>query len=235
MGSKRIQADIRELQQPLYRESGIFYEPNEENILNGSACIFGPTDTPYEDCPMLYSFTLSSTFPFDSPIVQFKTSDGHTRFHPNMYMGGKVCLSILGTWSGPSWSSIMRISTVLVTLQSIMTANPITNEPGYAALEPNTEKALSYSRFVEVACIRYILERAEAQIQPRPFQPFVEEFQRRLPGTLERLEGRLLRRLEETGEVEFTNVPYQMCGKSGYRSLLDRVVKLKTACNGPVQ
>ncbi len=202
--------------------------------MNGTACIFGPPDTPYEDCPMVYSFHMSSTFPFDSPVVQFKTSDGHTRFHPNMYVEGKVCLSILGTWAGPSWSSIMRISTVLVTLQSIMTANPITHEPGYEALTLATEKANTYSRFVELACMRYILERAEAlpNQQPLHFQPFVDEFQRRLPATLGRLEERLKARLEETGEVEFMHVPYQMGGPSGYGDLLRRVVKLKAAVDG---
>ncbi len=203
--------------------------------MTGNACIFGPPDTPYEDCPMLYSFRFSETFPFDSPAVSFNTSDGHTRFHPNMYIDGKVCLSILGTWSGPSWSSIMRISTVLVTLQSIMTANPITNEPGYETLAANTEKAVSYSRIVEVACIRYILERAEALIHPSSFQPFAEEFRRRLPATLQRLQKRLIKYLEETGEVEFRNVPYQMCGKSGYRELMERVVKLKALVAGNVQ
>jgi hypothetical protein len=25
------------------------------------------------------------------------------RFNPNLYSDGKVCLSLLGTWSGPGW------------------------------------------------------------------------------------------------------------------------------------
>lgn len=233
MATRRIQADIQELYQSVYRESGIFYEPCAQNIMNGYACVFGPQDTPYEDCPMLYTFTLPSGYPFDSPIVLFNTYDGRTRFHPNMYTEGKVCLSILGTWSGPKWSSIMRISSVLLTLQSIMTANPITNEPGYENANPQLAKA--YSRFVEVACMRYILERAESTTHPLQFESFKEEFQTRLPATLERLEVRLKSRLEETGEVDFVNVPYQMQGKSGYKELLERVVKLKADGAGQVE
>ena len=233
MAMRRIQADIQELYQSVYRESGIFYEPIEGNIMNGYACVFGPQGTPYEDCPMLYTFTLPSTYPFDSPVVLFHTYDGRTRFHPNMYTEGKVCLSIVGTWSGPKWSSIMRISSVLLTLQSIMTENPITNEPGYENANPQLAK--SYSGFVEVACMRYILERAESNMHPLQFRPFMEEFQTRLPAMLERLETRLKRRLEETGEVDFINVPYQMQGKSGYKELLERVVKLKAVGAGQVE
>ena len=43
---------------------------------------------------------------------------------------GKVCLSILGTWSGPKWTSIMDITTVLLTLQSLLDENPLHHEPG---------------------------------------------------------------------------------------------------------
>lgn len=36
--------------------------------------------------------------------VQFLTTgNGSVRFNPNLYNCGKVCLSLLGTWSGPSW------------------------------------------------------------------------------------------------------------------------------------
>ncbi len=44
--------------------------------------------------------------------VQFLTTGGGTvRFNPNLYNCGKVCLSLLGTWSGPSWQP--GISTLL--------------------------------------------------------------------------------------------------------------------------
>ena len=38
---------------------------------------------------------------------------------------GKVCLSILGTWAGPKWTSIMDITTVLLTIQSLLDKNPL--------------------------------------------------------------------------------------------------------------
>lgn len=41
------------------------------------------------------------------------TGSGSVRFNPNLYQCGKVCLSLLGTWQGPSWdpatSTILQV------------------------------------------------------------------------------------------------------------------------------
>ena len=53
------------------------------------------------------------------------------RLNPNLYTNGKVCLSILNTWSGPKWSSCQNLSSVLLSIQSLLNENPIHNEPGW--------------------------------------------------------------------------------------------------------
>lgn len=230
MSLKRVKADVEELQGKLYSDMGIYYKVDETLITRGVACIFGPPGTPYEDCPMMYEFQLPEGFPFDPPQVLFKTYDGLTRFHPNMYRDGKVCLSILHTWNGPRWASTMRISTVLVTLQSLLDSSPIRHEPGYE--HGHEEVSVGYTKCVEVACIRYILDRAEShlqkRLQPNEFVQFLQFFLERLPATLDRLESRIQNRLQEHGELHFVNLPYQLQGRTGYKGLLDRVVKLKT-------
>lgn len=62
------------------------------------------------------------------------TGGGLTRFNPNLYADGKVCLSILGTWQGPGWqpgkSTLMQ---VLLSIQGmIFVPEPYFNEPGGA-------------------------------------------------------------------------------------------------------
>ena len=57
-------------------------------------------------------------------------------FNPNLYNCGKVCLSLLGTWSGKSgenWSAdYSTIQQVLTSIQSlILVEQPYYNEPGY--------------------------------------------------------------------------------------------------------
>jgi ubiquitin-conjugating enzyme E2 Z len=228
MSVKRAVADAKELQTNVYRDSGIFYAIEDSNVLLGRACIFGSKDTPYEDCPMLYDFEITTTFPFDPPKVTFITSDGHTRFHPNMYKEGKVCLSILGTWQGEKWSSVMRLSTILVTLQSLMDTNPLKHEPGYA--NSNTISHELYAKCIETKCISYILYCIEHYYTKGKFnqelEPFKEEMIERIPKILDKLEDRL-KNLLEKGEVVFTGLPYGLSGSTGYRVNLDRVVKLK--------
>jgi hypothetical protein len=65
------------------------------------------------------------------------------RFNPNLYDTGKICLSLLGTWSGPGWvpgkSTLLQ---VLVSIQSsIFVKDPYYNEPGYEQTSsPEAEK-----------------------------------------------------------------------------------------------
>lgn len=78
---------------------------------------------------------------------------GGLRINPNLYNCGKVCLSLLGTWSGngcekwnPAQSTLLQ---VLVSIQAlILNENPYYNEPGYEA-SANTphgqRKALEYN------------------------------------------------------------------------------------------
>jgi len=62
---------------------------------------------------------------------------GGLRLNPNLYACGKVCLSLLNTWSGsknekwlPGVSTILQ---VLVSIQGlILNTKPYFNEPGYA-------------------------------------------------------------------------------------------------------
>lgn len=35
------------------------------------------------------------------------------------------------TWTGPAWSPAQSISSVLISIQSLMTENPYHNEPGF--------------------------------------------------------------------------------------------------------
>jgi len=59
------------------------------------------------------------------PNVLLRTTDGgRVRFNPNLYSSGRVCLSILGTWDGPAWSSAESLASVLLSIQSLMCPKP---------------------------------------------------------------------------------------------------------------
>jgi ubiquitin-protein ligase len=66
-----------------------------------------------------FSFDFPFDYPFSPPKVTFMTNDGQTRFNPNLYQingNGKVCLSILNTWSESTWSQVQLFSSVIETI-----------------------------------------------------------------------------------------------------------------------
>ncbi|KAF2806704.1 UBC-like protein [Mytilinidion resinicola] len=99
------------------------------------ALIIGPPDTPYEFGFFEFAVKFGREYPTKPPAVTaVTTNSGRTRFNPNIYSGGKVCLSILGTWRGErgeEWSSAQGLESILISIQSLMSSNPYENEPGF--------------------------------------------------------------------------------------------------------
>ncbi|KAK3907820.1 Ubiquitin-conjugating enzyme E2 Z [Frankliniella fusca] len=126
----RIKRDIKEFMK--CPPHGIFGVPDEEDFMVFHAIIVGPDETPYEKGLFYFVVTFPNDYPHSPPSVKFMTTGGGTvRMNPNLYSCGKVCLSILGTWSGPSWSAIQSPSSVLISIQSLLNENPYHNEPGH--------------------------------------------------------------------------------------------------------
>ena len=84
-----------------------------------SVMIVGPARTPYEDGLFFFDFQLSSDYP-QSPPVGHYYSYCTDRLNPNLYEDGKVCVSLLGTWSGKgteSWTPNSNMLQLLVSIQ----------------------------------------------------------------------------------------------------------------------
>lgn len=130
---------------PLNWESTIWTRVPKNNFHLFSFLISGPKDTPYENGLFEFHAYLPTDYPNNVPQVLIHTTgDGRVRFNPNLYDSGKVCLSILGTWSGqegekwnPKTSTFLQ---VMVSIQSlILVEHPYFNEPGWER-EMHTEK-----------------------------------------------------------------------------------------------
>jgi len=131
-----INIDMKRIKNSDLENNGIFIEFDEENILKAKALIIGPKNTIYDNAYLFFTIEFPKNYPFSPPILTYK-SQNKIRIHPNIYVNGKVCLSILGTWSGPSWTSVMDITNILITIQSLLDDNPLCNEPGYEKVLPN--------------------------------------------------------------------------------------------------
>ena len=135
-----MHSDIREyIQSKSLNEQGIFCIFDDDDLFHVRAMILGPEETPYAYGFYFFDLHFPKEYPFKPPRVSYQTRWRNIRFHPNLYASSKVCLSILGTWSGPGWTSAQTLSSVLLTIQSLLTKDPLTNEPGYTIRTSKTE------------------------------------------------------------------------------------------------
>jgi ubiquitin-conjugating enzyme E2 Z len=126
---KRLLKDVRQIIKHPLIDNGIYYSHDESDMTKGYAMIIGPPDTPYFGGFYFFYFDYPFDYPFSPPKVKYMTNDGITRFNPNLYRSGKVCVSILNTWTGDTWSSCQTINSVLLTLCSLLNDAPLENEP----------------------------------------------------------------------------------------------------------
>lgn len=142
---KRLAKDVRTIMKNPLTDNGIYYIHDEDNILKGRALIMGPSDTPYKNGNYLFELEFPPNYPHMPPKVIYCTNDGVTRFNPNLYKCGKVCISILNTWRGDQWSSCQTITSVLLTICTVLNNNPLLNEPGITEANPDLS---SYNKIV---------------------------------------------------------------------------------------
>jgi len=147
---KRILKDIKTLHENNLENLNIFFYTNEDNIFNMQVMIIGSENTPYNFGFYLFDITFPQNYPFSPPHFQFCTQGLHIRLNPNLYVSGKVCLSLLNTWNGPQWTSCNTILSILLSIQSmILIDNPLHNEPGYDSDNSITSK--NYQQIIEYA------------------------------------------------------------------------------------
>jgi len=127
---RRLNADMKEYRAGPIEGTAVYQ--CEDPMTRLYIAIAGPKDSAYYGGIYFFQFDIPDTYPNEPPKGKFiNWQNTKNRMHPNLYVDGKLCLSILGTWSGPSWTSAMTISTIILAIQSILDENPLRNEPGY--------------------------------------------------------------------------------------------------------
>ncbi|XP_027911801.1 probable ubiquitin-conjugating enzyme E2 26 isoform X2 [Vigna unguiculata] len=173
--AKRIQEEWKSLEKDL--PDSIFVRVYESRIDLLRAVIIGAEGTPYHDGLFFFDVFFPSSYPNVPPEVHYHSCG--LRLNPNLYSSGKVCLSLLNTWSGhqnekwlPGFSTILQ---VLVSIQGlILNSEPYYNEPGFAHLKGSKEGAfnsLHYNENTFILSLRtmvYIMRRP-----PKNFEDFV--------------------------------------------------------------
>jgi len=176
------------------------------------AMVVGPPDTPYACVPFFFDFVLPDGYPREPPLAHFHAHHvGNERLNPNLYVDGKVCLSLLGTWSGPAWDpSRSTLLQVLVSLQGlVLVEEPYFNEPGHecdAGTEQGRQSSALYNEHARLLALRAALN--TAQNPPRGFEEIVARY-------FERYGPRLVTQCEEDLEE-----PRSLQTSEGFRKVL---------------
>jgi ubiquitin-conjugating enzyme E2 Z len=169
---KRLARDVRQILKSPLTSNGIYYHHDEENLLKGYAMIIGPSETVYENGFYFFEFDYPHDYPSRPPKVMFRTNQDGIRFNPNLYTSGKVCISLLNTWRGEQWTSCQTISTILLTLCTLFTNEPLLNEPG---VERKHKDFKTYNRIIEYAnldiAVFNIIEKS-----PKIYMPWFDMF-----------------------------------------------------------
>ena len=217
--NKRVLKDVCKIIKEPLTDHGIHYFHSETNIMEGHALIFGPVNTIYEYGVYLFHFKFPSNYPFSPPKVTYHTNDGETRFHPNLYRNGKVCLSLLNTWKGETWTSCQNINTILLTLVTLFHNKSLLNEPG---VKENSRDFIPYHKIIQYKnysiSIDWIL-RKKIKYIPHFDEIIKKHFKKNAKNIIAGLEF-----LKEKHDiVEYKTYLYNMSSINDWNKLLDRI------------
>ncbi|KAL6878659.1 UBC-like protein [Trichoderma novae-zelandiae] len=144
------------------------------DVRNVRALIMGPHETPYEFGFFEMTDIRYQDYPSKSPSVQcLTTNGGRCRFNPNIYSTGKVCLTWRGE-RGEEWSSAQGLESILLSIQSLMSANPYENEPGFEDANAESDKKLQqhYIQKIRHETLRIsVIQRLEGYLGLQNYAP----------------------------------------------------------------
>ncbi|GLU23369.1 hypothetical protein SLE2022_393850 [Rubroshorea leprosula] len=172
---KKIQDEWRILENDLPDTISVRVCETRMDLLR--AVIIGAEGTPYHDGLFFFDVFFPSSYPQVPPNVYYHS--GGLRLNPNLYECGKVCLSLLNTWSGdknemwiPGMSTMLQ---VLVSIQAlILNQKPYFNEPGHAYSSGTQHGEMMSQHYNErtlvlsLKTMMYTMRR-----QPKHFEDFV--------------------------------------------------------------
>ncbi len=139
---------------------GIFVRVDRRRMDLMRVCLTGPEGSPYQNGLFFFDVFFPYNYPAVPPKMKIITTGRATfRFNANLYTNGKVCLSLLGTWSGPGWEpSYSTLLQVLISIQAMIlgTDEPIANEPGWER-DLGTEKSRRYNAILSHGTMLYAM------------------------------------------------------------------------------
>ncbi|XP_071444818.1 (E3-independent) E2 ubiquitin-conjugating enzyme UBE2O isoform X1 [Hetaerina americana] len=188
---KTVRKELKLLRNSL--PSGIWVKGFEDRMDLYSVMIRGPEKTPYEDGLFFFDFQLSADYPKAPPVCHY-ISYCSDRLNPNLYEDGKVCVSLLGTWSGKGtevWTSNSNLLQVIVSIQGlILVSEPYFNEAGYEKQKGSQQGKENSRMYNEMVVLKQVQALTKIILNPPPVfkEEIFEHFQLHAYKLMNRLE-----------------------------------------------
>ncbi len=238
---KKIQSEWSILQRNL--PDTIYVRVYEDRMDLLRAVILGAPSTPYHDGLFVFDFYFPPGYPHTPPLAHYHS--GGLRLNPNLYENGKVCLSLLNTWTGqgtevwnPSTSSILQ---VLVSIQGlVLNAKPYFNEAGYdrqVGTAEGEKNAVLYNEnafLLSCKSMLYLLRRPLMHLEVLIQQHFVQHGAGLLKSCEAYLQGALVGSLADDNNYSTTVTDSKLVAvdksSAGFILMLTKLhIRLKTA------
>jgi ubiquitin-protein ligase len=225
----RLLSDVKYIYKNPLTDNGIYYTHDDADIMKGYAMIVGPEDTPYFGGYYFFEFHFPADYPFSPPKMKYMTNNGLTRFNPNLYKCGKVCVSILNTWSGDKWSACQTINSTLLTMCSLLNDSPLLNEPGQLTTSKDYmpyQKSIEFLNIDFAICDLLDISKNEIPTQFKHFYPVMKElFLKNYVKLLDIID-------KKEGLIDSYNVNiYHMTTHANYTLLKDKIQAMKERFN----
>ncbi len=181
---KRLSNEIPSLADslPISEESSVFMCVDPVKINAITFMIIGPAGTPYSMGVFIFDAYMPPDYPKSGPSFAHVNSHGY-KFNPNLYTDGKICLSLLGTYSGSTpdeserWMpDVSTLNQIIISLQSqILTDKPYFNEPGRESVYHTSEGKMYSQEYNEQIQVNTFLGAINKMIINKHLYPNFEE------------------------------------------------------------
>ena len=122
MSIRRLQSELKEMTKDPNELFSVY--PSENNFYQWNISMFGPTNTIFEGALIKASIEFPNEYPNKAPQFKFITP----LFHPNVYLDGKVCISILHEGIdeygyenlSERWNPSQSVNSILISILSIL-------------------------------------------------------------------------------------------------------------------
>ncbi len=172
---KRIQKEHKILSRDNMLPDGVYVRSWESRLDVIRVLFVGPSETPYAHIAFVVDLWMGPDFPAAPPEAFFhswkvdRILGGVGRVNPNLYEDGKICLSLLGTWSGeksegwsPTKSTLLQVLVSILGL--VLVREPYFNEAGYealAGLESSKRPSAIYNERATIRASQFLIKAME--------------------------------------------------------------------------